>query len=172
MRRITLLPVLAGPALLVALGYATTVVAPATADPNTERTGATREYTVAGVKGRGLYGANGCVYCHTRQIRDVYTDAALAAETSTAAQGLNDVPGLQGQARYGPDLTCIGDRVPGAEKTATTEQRIDAMVEYLKEPSAVHPGSTMPSYRYLLSNDLRRLATFLVEHTCVTGEAQ
>jgi len=166
MRRMTLLPVLAGPALLVALGYAVTVVAPATADANTSRTAASREHTVAGVKGRGLYGSNGCVYCHTRQIRDAFTDAAAGDEPSSAGQGLNDVPGLQGQARYGPDLTCVGEHVPGASGAATTEQRIAAMVAYLEDPAAVHPGSTMPSYGHLEHRDLQRLAAFLVEHTC------
>jgi cytochrome c oxidase cbb3-type subunit 2 len=172
MRRMTLLPVLAGPALLVALGYATTVVAPATADVNETRTGKSTPYTVAGVKGRGLYGANGCVYCHTRQVRDVYTDAALAAETSGAADGLNDVPGLQGQARYGPDLSCAADHVPGVDAGADREKKIDAMVAYLQDPSAVHPGSTMPSYRHLLTRDLRRLAAFLVEQTCASEAGQ
>jgi cytochrome c oxidase cbb3-type subunit 2 len=170
MRRMTLLPVLAGPALLVALGYGVTVVAPATADVNTTRTGDTREHTVAGVKGRGLYGSNGCVYCHTRQIRDAFTDAAMgtAFEPSSPGQGLNDVPGLQGQARYGPDLTCAGEHVPGAA-SGTKEQRVAAMVAYLEDPAAVHPGSTMPSYGHLEHRDLQRLATFLVESTCDVG---
>ncbi|HEX8001394.1 MAG TPA: cbb3-type cytochrome c oxidase subunit II [Mycobacteriales bacterium] len=167
----TLLPVLAGPALLVAIGYGVTVVAPATADVNTTRTDASREHTVAGVKGRGLYGSNGCVYCHTRQVRDAFTDASLADAPSSAGEGLNDVPGLQGQVRYGPDLACAGDHVPGAEDGATRAEKIDAMVAYLEDPAAVHPGSTMPSYRYLVHRDLERLAAFLVEHTCGEGGA-
>ena len=166
MRRMTLFPVLAVPALLTALGYGVTVVAPATADVNTTRTGETREHTIAGVKGRGLYGSNGCVYCHTRQIRDAFTDAEMGEAPTTAAHGLADVPGLQGQARYGPDLACIGDGLPGIAPGATTEQKVAAVVEYLKEPSAVHPGSTMPSYRYLKHRDLQRLATYLVESNC------
>lgn len=170
MRRMTLLPVIAGPALLVALGYGVTVVAPATADVNTTRTGDTRVHTVAGVKGRGLYGSNGCVYCHTRQVKDAFTDAALAAERTSAGATLNDVPGLMGQGRYGPDLACVGDRVPGAAEGATKEQKVAAMVAYLQDPSAVHPGSTMPSYRHLVHRDLERLAAFLVEHTCGGSE--
>jgi cytochrome c oxidase cbb3-type subunit 2 len=169
MRRMTLFPVLAGPALLVALGYGLTVVAPATAKQNNDTSDA-RVYTTTAVRGRGLYGSNGCVYCHTRQVRDAYTDAALAAERSDASQGLADSPGLQGQARYGPDLTCVGDRVPGAAE-GTKDQRVAAMVAYLKDPSSVHPGSTMPSYGHLVQRDLERLATFLVEHTCGEGGA-
>lgn len=168
MRRMTLLPVLAGPALLVAIGYGVTVVAPASADRDFT---VTREHSVAGVKGRGLYGSNGCVYCHTRQVRDAFTDADLASRPSELGDGYYDLPGLQGQARYGPDLACVGDRVPGAEDGATKEQKVAAMVAYLRDPAAVHPGSTMPSYRHLLHRDLERLAAFLVEHTCGEGGA-
>lgn len=165
MPRMTLLPVLALPALLVAAGYAVTVIAPATADANTHRTAATRQYTNGAVKGRGLYANNGCVACHTLARRDTFTDASLG-KPSGPAEGLNDSPALAGDARYGPDLSCVGDRVPGAAKGASDDARIDAMVAYLRQPSAVHHGTTMPSYRFLRSADLRHLAQFLVEHTC------
>lgn len=167
MRRMTLFPVLAGPALLLAAGYAVTVVAPATAKTTTSRTDATREYTKGAVKGRRVYANAGCVQCHTLARRDAFTDATLGGGApSGAAEGLNDSPALQGQARYGPDLSCVGDRVPGAAADADDAARVDAMVAYLKDPGTVHPGSTMPSYRFLSADDLRRLASFLVEHTC------
>jgi cbb3-type cytochrome oxidase cytochrome c subunit len=162
----TLLPVLAVPALLVAIGYGVTVVAPATADANTHRTAGTRSYTKGAVKGRALYANNGCVACHTLARRDTFTDAALGGAPTGPDEALNDAPALSGDARYGPDLSCVGDRVPGAKENAAGDARIDAMVAYLRQPSAVHPGSTMPSYRFLRSADLRRLAQFLVEHTC------
>lgn len=166
MPRMTLFPVLAGPALLVALGYAVTVVAPATANTNTKRTEATREHTVGGVKGMDVYGANGCVYCHSLQRRDAFPDAALGPAPSSNKEDLNARPAAHGQARYGPDLSCAGDRVPGAAADANTEAKVDAMIAYLEEPASVRPGSTMPSYRFLKHDDLRRLAAYLVEHTC------
>lgn len=168
MRRMTLFPVLAGPALLVALGYGVTVVAPANAKVNTDRSVA-RTYTKGAEKGRHLYAANGCVYCHSLARRDTYTDAGLGAAPSGPGEALNDRPALMGDTRYGPDLSCAGDRVPGAAANADTEQKVDAMVAYLTDPAAVHHGTTMPSYRVLRTADLRRLAAYLVEHTC--GEA-
>ncbi|HEU0129488.1 MAG TPA: cbb3-type cytochrome c oxidase subunit II [Mycobacteriales bacterium] len=160
----TLFPVLAGPALLLAAGYAVTVVAPATAKVNTTRTQATREYTKAAVKGRKVYAANGCVQCHTLQRRDAFTDTTTGRAPSGPAEDLNDVPALQGQARYGPDLSCIGDRAP-------RDANVDALMRYLEDPAAVHHGSAMPSYRFLSGDDLRRLASFLAEHTCDEGTA-
>jgi cbb3-type cytochrome oxidase cytochrome c subunit len=166
MRRMTLLPVLAGPAIALAAGYAVTVVAPATAKVNTHRTDDTTTYTVGAVKGHRLYAANGCVYCHSLARRDAYTDAGLAPTTSGPAERLNDDPALIGQARYGPDLSCVGDRVPGAEETADENAKVAAMVGYLQEPSAVHHGTTMPSYRVLRIADLQHLAQYLIAQTC------
>ena len=169
MPRMTLAPVLAGPALLLGLGYAVTVIAPATAKTNTTRTEATREYTVGADKGRDLYAQNGCVQCHSLQRRDALPDAGLGPAASSNKDDLNDRPAMLGDARYGPDLSCVGDRVPGADAEGNADAKVAAMVTYLQEPSAVHEGSTMPAYRYLETDDLRRLAAYLVEHRC--GEA-
>lgn len=169
--RMTLFPVLAGPALLLALGYGVTVVAPATAHSNTTRTAETREHTKGGVKGRDLYAGNGCVSCHTLARRDTFTDAGLGGAPSGASEALNDVPAMLGQARYGPDLSCIGDRVPGAAEGADTDAKVEAMIAYLQQPSRVHHGSTMPSYRFLKIADLRRLAQYLVEHSCAEASS-
>ena len=166
MPRMTLLPVIAGPALLLAAGYGVTVIAPALADSNTSRTEATRQHTVGGVKGADLYAANGCVDCHSLQRRDTFGDGGLGPAPSSAQEDLNERPAMLGSARYGPDLSCVGGRVPGAEEGADEEAKLAAMVAYLQDPSSVHEGSTMPSYRYLKHDDLRRLAAYLVEHTC------
>lgn len=167
-----LFPVVAGPALLVAAGYGVTVVAPATARTNTVRTEETREYTVGAGKGREIYAANGCVYCHSLQRRDAYADAALGPAPSSNKEALNDRPAMLGDVRYGPDLSCAGDRVPGAAEDAGDEARVDAMIAYLEHPERVHEGSAMPSYAFLEHDDLRRLASYLVEHTCATEAAE
>ena len=169
MRRMTLLPVLAGPAILLAAGYAVTVVAPATAKVNTHRTADTATYTKGGIQGHRVYAGNGCVYCHTLGRRDSYTDAGLASSVSSPSERQNDGPALMGEARYGPDLSCIGDRVPGAAANADDKARLDAMVAYLQDPAAVHHGTTMPSYRVLSTADVQRLAAYLLMQTC-TGK--
>lgn len=166
MPRMTLAPVLAGPALLVAIGYGVTVVAPAVAETNTERTEQTVAHTKDARAGRDVYAGNGCVYCHSLQRGDSYADAGLGPAPSSNKEDLNDRPAMHGQARYGQDLSCVGDRVPGAAADAEAQAKVEAMVAYLREPARVHPGSTMPSYRALSNDDLRKLATYLVERTC------
>lgn len=169
MPRMTLAPVIAGPALLVAAGYGVTVVAPAVAGTNTTRTEATRQYTNGATDGRSVYAGNGCVYCHSLQRRDTFADGGLGPAPSSNKEDLNDRPAMHGQARYGQDLSCVGDRVPGVPAGADSNAKIVAMMEYLREPSRVHPGSTMPSYRFLDHDDLRLLAAYLVERTCAEG---
>jgi cbb3-type cytochrome oxidase cytochrome c subunit len=164
----TLLPVLAGPALLLGAGYGVTVIAPATARDSTTRTEATREYSVGATKGRELYAKNGCVYCHSLQRRDAFADAGLGPAPSSVSEDLNDRPAMLGWARYGPDLSCVGDRVEGD----SDDEKVAALVAYLEEPSSVREGSTMPSYRFLKHADLQRLASYLVEHTCASEAAE
>ena len=164
--RMSLGPVLVVPALLAATAYAVTVVVPATADTNSSRSATTHEYTKGAVKGRGLYASNGCVACHTLQRRDTFTDAATGPDASSVGEQLNDRPGLLGDQRYGPDLSCVGDRLPKDLKT--DDDKLNWMIAFLQDPPSMHPGSTMPSYRFLRTADLRRLAAYLIEHTCET----
>ena len=166
MRRTTMLPVLLGTALFVGAGYAVTVLLPVADRANTTRTGSTPSYTKGEAAGRDVYVNQGCVYCHTQQVRDTFTDAGLAERPTRAGDTLGARPGLLGQARYGPDLACVGDRVPGAAEDAGHDAQVAAMVAYLQDPAGVHPGSTMPSYRHLSATQLRRLASYLVALHC------
>lgn len=161
-----LLPVVVGPALIVGAAYGVTVIGPASVSHD----GPARAYSRDGDAGRSVYAANGCVTCHSLQRRDVFADAGLGPAVSTATEDAGDRPAMHGQARYGPDLSCVGSRVPGAGDEAGGEAKVEAMVAYLEEPASVHAGSTMPSYRFLSNDDLRRVATYLVEHTCGGAE--
>jgi len=167
-KRLTLLPILLGSAVLLGTGFAVTVALPTADAVTTSPTDATRAYTKGEVAGREIYVNQGCVYCHTQQVRDTFTDAGLADRPTRPGDTLSDRPASFGETRYGPDLRCVGDRPPGAhaEEGGDREAQVEAMVEYLRDPAAVHPDSAMPSYSYLSSTDLRRLASYLVGLTC------
>src|SRR2546421_7856671 len=75
------------------------------------------------VRGREVYAANGCVYCHSQQIRPDYVssdiDRKWGERRSAPRDYLFDRPVLLGQGRLGPDLSNIGKRAPAeAEKSA------------------------------------------------------
>src|SRR5699024_1088826 len=69
-------------------------------------------------EGKELYIANGCMVCHTQQVRDVYMDKMWGNRPSIAADyALNkrmniwqNTANLMGTERTGPDLSNIGNR--------------------------------------------------------------
>lgn len=94
-------------------------------------------------RGKQVYQASGCIYCHSQQIRPI--DAAEAtsrgwgARRSVARDYIYDKPHLLGTMRTGPDLTNIGKRQPSA----------DWHHAHLYAPQSLLKGSIMAPYKYL-----------------------
>lgn len=99
------------------------------------------------IKGKALYIANGCVACHTQQVRNVDMDKVWGARPSIAADYADihrtdfwrNTATLMGTERTGPDLTNIGNRQPG----------IDWNLVHLYNPRIVVKESVMPAYTWL-----------------------
>lgn len=101
-----------------------------------------KPYTTQQLVGRQSYIANGCVYCHSQQPRDIKQapDATRGwGRASVAADYAYDTPHLLGTMRTGPDLLNIGARQPSK----------DWHLGHLYQPRAYTPGSIMPPYPYL-----------------------
>jgi len=101
-----------------------------------------KPYTSAQQRGREVYIANGCVYCHTQQPRDrnLGPDHERGwGRASVPGDYVYDKPHLLGSMRTGPDLFNIGARQPSK----------DWHLGHLYQPRAYVPGSIMPSYPYL-----------------------
>lgn len=101
-----------------------------------------KPYTSAQQRGRDVYIANGCVYCHSQQPRA----KAFAPDFSrgwgratVAGDYAYDQPHLLGTMRTGPDLMNIGVRQPSEAWH----------LGHLYQPRAYVPGSIMPSYPFL-----------------------
>jgi cbb3-type cytochrome oxidase cytochrome c subunit len=75
-------------------------------------------------RGRKVYAANGCAYCHSQQVRPDYAasdiDRKWGERRSAPRDYLFDRPALLGKMRMGPDLANIGKRAPAQEETAPT----------------------------------------------------
>ncbi|MEO6948655.1 MAG: cbb3-type cytochrome c oxidase subunit II [Ginsengibacter sp.] len=99
------------------------------------------------VKGKALYVANGCVGCHTQQVRNLDMDKVWGSRPSVAADyALNrrtdlwrNTATLMGTERTGPDLINIGNRQPS----------VDWQLLHLFQPRAVVKQSIMPSYKWM-----------------------
>src|SRR5881296_2690526 len=74
-------------------------------------------------RGRRVYAANGCFYCHSQQIRPDYVSADIdrkwGERRSATRDYVFDRPVMLGQERMGPDLSNVGKRgQPEEEKPA------------------------------------------------------
>lgn len=100
-------------------------------------------YSRTELRGRQVYIANGCYYCHSQQIRDLSftTDAerGWGDRATVPADYARDRPALLGTMRTGPDLINVGTRLP------------DPMwhLIHLYNPRAVVEWSIMPAFPFL-----------------------
>jgi cbb3-type cytochrome oxidase cytochrome c subunit len=71
-------------------------------------------------RGRRIYAANGCVYCHSQQVRADYAASDVERKWGVRRSAPRDYiferPALLGKARLGPDLSNIGKRAPLEEE--------------------------------------------------------
>ena len=129
---------------MVALGVATAalVVMPYIQVRDIQPPEGLKPYTSAQLRGRAVYVANGCVYCHTQQPRDrdLGPDKDRGwGRVSVPGDYYYDRPHLLGSMRTGPDLFNIGARQPSQ----------DWHLGHLYQPRAYTPGSIMPAYPFL-----------------------
>jgi len=71
-------------------------------------------------RGRQVYTANGCAYCHTQQVRSDYAasdiDRKWGTRRSAPRDYIFDQPAQLGEERMGPDLANVGRRGPSEEE--------------------------------------------------------
>lgn len=101
-----------------------------------------RNFTQSEQRGRNVYVAMGCVYCHSQQPRS--PDQAPDVERgwgrpSVAADYAFDSPHQLGTMRTGPDLLNVGARLPSEGWHLT----------HLYQPRAIFDWSIMPAYPFL-----------------------
>ncbi|MCU0649594.1 MAG: cbb3-type cytochrome c oxidase subunit II [Gemmatimonadaceae bacterium] len=101
-----------------------------------------KAYTEQQLRGRQIYIANGCIYCHSQQPRDpsIAPDQARGwGRPSVPADYVIDKPHLLGTMRTGPDLFNIAVRQPSEAWH----------LGHLYQPRAYLEGSIMPAYPFL-----------------------
>lgn len=101
----------------------------------------------AAIKGKAIYISEGCVACHTQQVRNIDMDKTWGSRPSVAADYAairrtdfwRNTATLMGTERTGPDLSNIGLRQPS----------LDWQLTHLFNPRAVVKESIMPAYPWL-----------------------
>jgi cytochrome c oxidase cbb3-type subunit 2 len=107
----------------------------------------TEKLSGSALRGKGIYVANGCVACHTQQVRNVDMDNRWGERPGIAADYAHvertsvweNPATLMGTERTGPDLTNIGTRQPST----------DWHLMHLYNPRAVVEKSIMPAYSWM-----------------------
>jgi len=79
-------------------------------------------------RGRQIYAANGCVYCHSQQVRADYAGSDIERKwgerRSAPRDYLFDRPVVLGKMRVGPDLSNIGKRAPAEPESTPAAERV------------------------------------------------
>ena len=102
-----------------------------------------KPYTPLELEGRDIYVKEGCYTCHSQMIRPFRSETARYGEYSKAGEFVYDHPFQWGSKRTGPDLAREGGKYPDSWH-----------YNHMLEPSSMSPGSIMPSYSWLLDDDL------------------
>jgi cytochrome c oxidase cbb3-type subunit 2 len=108
-----------------------------------EPTPGTNDYTYTEQLGRDVYKREGCIYCHSQQVRPEGFGADIqrgwGRRGSFPGDYVYDETHQLGTMRTGPDLHDIASRQPSR----------DWHLAHLYQPRSVSPGSVMPAYPYL-----------------------
>ncbi len=133
---------LSGAMVMLALATSALVVLPYLEVHDAPPLPGLKPYGSAELRGRAVYIANGCVYCHSQQPRAKAFAPDFArgwGRATVAGDYAYDQPQLLGTMRTGPDLMNIGVRQPSEQWH----------LGHLYQPRAFVPGSIMPSYPFL-----------------------
>ncbi|MCS7052585.1 MAG: cytochrome-c oxidase, cbb3-type subunit I [Ignavibacterium sp.] len=102
-----------------------------------------KPYTPLELQGRDIYIREACNSCHSQLVRPFRSETERYGEYSKAGEYVYDHPFLWGSKRSGPDLHRIGGKYPNSWHYL-----------HMENPRSTSPGSTMPPYPWLLTNDL------------------
>ncbi|MCV6596080.1 MAG: cbb3-type cytochrome c oxidase subunit II [Mangrovicoccus sp.] len=89
-------------------------------------------------RGKAIYMAEGCGYCHSQFVRATFVDASYG-RAHTAADYAGQNPPMPGSQRTGPDLSNLGNRQPSWTWNFA----------HLYNPRSMVPESIMPSFPWL-----------------------
>ncbi len=107
-----------------------------------------KPYTPLELEGRDLYIRESCVSCHSQMVRPFRSEVERYGEYSKAGEFVYDHPFLWGSKRTGPDLHRIGGKYSD-----------NWHLNHFYDPQSTSSGSIMPSYKWLIKNELDKEST-------------
>ncbi|HRH02404.1 MAG TPA: cytochrome-c oxidase, cbb3-type subunit I [Bacteroidia bacterium] len=102
-----------------------------------------KPYTPLELQGRDIYIKEGCYTCHSQMVRPFRSETARYGEYSKAGEFVYDHPFQWGSKRTGPDLARLGGKYPDSWH-----------YNHMLDPRSMAQQSIMPSYEWMLDNEL------------------
>jgi cbb3-type cytochrome oxidase cytochrome c subunit len=125
-------------------------------------------------RGRKIYAANGCVYCHSQQVRADYAASDIERKWGTRRSAPRDYifdrPALLGKTRLGPDLSNIGKRAPSED--ASPSPSASPAANAPQPNAATSPAASSPAAASPAANPAASPATSPAKPEAATAPAK
>jgi cytochrome c oxidase cbb3-type subunit 2 len=125
------------------------------------------EYTEQEQRGIQIYKAEGCVYCHTQQIRHHRSDQQrygwrlVDAAVSESWEYTNDKYHFLGTKRTGPDLARVGGKYSDEWHWAHFKDPRNMGEKFRSSRGPYETSSVMQSFKFLSDEEIRDLTAYL-----------
>jgi len=129
--------------IAIVIGGAVEIVPLLTVDSNIPKITSVKPYTPLELEGRDIYIREGCNNCHSQMIRPFRSEVERYGEYSKAGEFVYDFPFLWGSKRTGPDVHRLGGKYNN-----------NWHFNHMLDPTSTSPGSIMPRYPWLYSDNL------------------
>jgi cytochrome c oxidase cbb3-type subunit I/II len=107
-----------------------------------------KPYTPLELEGRDIYIRESCNACHSQMVRPFRSEVERYGEYSKSGEYVYDHPFLWGSKRTGPDLFRVGGKYSD-----------NWHFNHFYDPQSTSSGSIMPSYKWLIRNELDKSMT-------------
>jgi cytochrome c oxidase cbb3-type subunit 2 len=101
-----------------------------------------KPYSVLELAGKEVYKKDNCIACHSQLIRPFKAETDRYGQYSLSGEYAYDRPFLWGSKRTGPDLHRVGNY-----------RTTDWHENHMWDPTSVVPGSIMPAYKHMFTNE-------------------
>lgn len=125
------------------------------------------EYTEQEKRGIEIYKSEGCVYCHTQQIRKLASDERrygwrlVKAPPSESWEYINDKDHFLGTKRTGPDLARVGGKYSSEWHWAHFKDPRNMGEKFESPNGSYQSASIMPSFKYLSDDEIKDLTAYI-----------
>lgn len=134
---------LVGSLIVILIGGLVEIIPTFLVSSNVPKISTVEPYTPLELHGRDIYIKEGCYLCHSQMIRPFRSETERYGEYSKAGEFVYDRPFQWGSKRTGPDLHRVGGKYPHSWH-----------YNHMIEPSSMSPGSIMPAYPWMETNEV------------------